>query len=472
MKNSLRHENVFLFIILASIIGVQAFYFNANQGMWWDEAVHLGLARSLYEGSGFQINDGQESFRPPMFAALVAGTWSVFGFSETAIRLFPIVFSVLAAFCTYVLGKRMYNSEVGLIAAAIVGTAPMFLFFGAKFLTETFFMFTSILSIVFYYAAIEKNRKSFFIPAFALLAISFMVRYPAFVIGIAFLLYPILTRKKVSEWIASPYFLAGIGLGIAALVPWFLIGDANFGGPFNALFTELETIGPEFYSGPWYFYLRHWIEIFGFVGFFLLPALTKTIVSRRRQDVLLAVLMVSALVFLALIARKEERYIISFLPIIATFLAMGVHELKNWLGFRRLITGAVIFFLALNLVGGIQAIDFDKEGGRALKDASEHVSSRIGEGSTVMTQNMPVLYYMTGKNVVYFPQDVSTLGALIHEKNVEFIVIESREPSYPEYVWSLDEEGNKVPSEIFGNYSLEGGFEESGRTIAWVYRTG
>lgn len=456
--------------ILVAIAVTFVAFFNANQGLWWDEAVHLGLAKSLYEGKGFQINNGQESFRPPMFAWLIAGTWALFGVSEVVVRIYPIIFALLSVLVVYFFARKLYNREVGLWAAAIVGTTPMLIFFGSKFLTETFFIFTSLLSILVYYIAIEKKKSFLFIPAWILLAVSFLIRYPAFLLGIVFFLYPLFARKKSDEWIKSPYFWIGIAAALFVLVPWFMINVIHFENPIGAIIAEVGTIGPEFYSGPWYFYFVHWVEIFGLIGLFAAPALLKIILRVKNSDKLIFLLLVVVLIFFAAIDRKEQRYLISFLPVFGILFALGVFEFRKWLNSKKVLVGIAIVFIALNLAGGIQMTFFDLEGGAALKDAGEFVSQKISADGRVLTQNMPVIYYMTGREVVYFPQDVRSLGKLIEEKNVEYIIIESREPTYPAYVWAF-ENGEKVPSEIFDKFIFEKSFEESGMTLVWIYRT-
>lgn len=456
--------------ILITIAVTFAAFFNANQGFWWDEAVHLGLAKSLLEGKGFQINNGQESFRPPMFAWLVAGTWALFGVNEVVVRIYPIVFALLGALVAYFFAKKLYNAEVGLWAAAIVGTTPMLIFFGSKFLTETFFIFTSLLSIFVYYIGIEKKKSFLFVPAWALLAVSFLIRYPAFLIGIAFFLYPLFARKKTIEWVKNPYFWIGVAVAAVILVPWFMINVIHFGNPIGAIITEVGTIGPEFYAGPWYFYFTHWIEIFGLVGLFAAPALLKIIFRRKNSDKFLFVLLVLVLIFFAAIDRKEQRYVVSFLPVFGVLFALGIYEFRKWLNSKRVLVGITVVFIILNLIGGIQMTQFDLEGGAALKDAGEFVSQKISVDGKVLTQNMPVIYYTTTREVVYFPQDEKVLEKLIEEKNVEYIVIELREPTYPAYVWNF-KNGEKVPSEIFNDFVFEKSFDESGKTLVWVYRT-
>jgi hypothetical protein len=58
----------------------------------------------------------------------------------------------------------------------------------------------------------------------------------------------------------------------------------------------------------------------------------------------------------------------------------------------------------------------------------------------------------------------------IQERRSAFVVIESREPTYPDYVWVWHGE-NKEPSGVFGSgLKLEKTFQEYDKTYVWVYR--
>jgi hypothetical protein len=195
----------------------------------------------------------------------------------------------------------------------------------------------------------------------------------------------------------------------------------------------------------------------------------KTLINRRSPDVFLLVAALVVLIFFALLERKEERYIISFLPIFATAFGMGIYELRKWINSEKIIPIVVSLFVVMNLVGGLQQINYDRSGGVALTDAGHYLDKVVAEDAKILTQNMPVVYYTTGNQVVYFPQDPSTLNLLIAEQNIQYILLEAREPTYPDYVWASGGTG-KTPSEVFSSFTLDKTFQENGQTFVWVYK--
>ena len=147
------------FIILAVATVIPGLYFyNVNQGYWWDEAVYLGLARNLYEGNGYFVNMNQDSFRPPFFPALTAGMWWAFGFSEPLVKALPPLFLMLSGIVMYFFGKKLYGMEAGIWASLMLVTSHMFLFYGQKFLTETLFVFLSLMMLYTLYTGMEEKK--------------------------------------------------------------------------------------------------------------------------------------------------------------------------------------------------------------------------------------------------------------------------------------------------------------------------
>jgi len=472
-----RPEIVFAAAVLAASLVFICFFFS-NQGYWWDEAVYLGLAKNLYEGKGYYINANQESFRPPLFPYAIFFLWKVFGQSEFAVRIMPPLFGVLSIIATHAFAKKLYGKEVAGWAALMLATTHMFLFFGLKLLTETVFMFLFALSLCLFYLGMEKNRKLLPLAGIAM-ALTFLTRYMGYVLPVVYAAYPlikILATKKSKERAVftriffDKFYWAGALLFLAVLAPWLWMSYVNFGSLLGALLAESSTVTTGWYVDGWTYYFAHWIEIFGLVGLFAVPAAVYTIFKIRDCKNGFTLLSVAAIiVFFALLPRKEMRYMISFLPIFAVFFAAGAAELGKWLRKETLVGVLIVIFCAINLVAGIQMIEYDMQGGYALKQAGLYLKNIAPADAKIMTQNMPVLFYTTGRQIVYFPENEAELANVITKNNVRFIVIEKREPTYPSYVW-IEKDSDKLPSRVFDRFKLEKTFQEKNETFVWVYR--
>jgi 4-amino-4-deoxy-L-arabinose transferase-like glycosyltransferase len=468
-------------IILMAAVPLLYFY-NANQGYWWDEAVYLGLARNVYEGEGYWINRPyQESFRPPLFAHLTAYLWQTFGFSEPLVKFIPPLFGILSVVVLYFFARRLYGDrEIVFWACLLLATSHMFLFYSEKFLTESIFVFLTTLSLYTFYLGFEKS--SWFFPmSAAITAIAFLTRYPALIIMGVYVLYPIyyqLTRKKRNRgfarkvknsfWVKSwPYWL-GFVVFLLILVPWFQFNVMVFESPVGAMSTGMGTVTEGWYVADWYYYFTHWTEIFGLVGVFAIPGIVALFVKRNHPNTLILMMFLLSLLFFMAIPRKEARYLLHFFPVYLTMIAVGIREFRIWIRSNKTIPAVAIVFILINFAAGIQMIAQDIPAGSSLKEAGWWIGERIPEGTTVMSQNVPQLFYASGERIIYFPEKAEDLQKAILNWSVSYIVIESREPTYPEWVWKW-EGYEKFPSDVFDQFGEAKEFQEYDKTYVWVY---
>ena len=113
-----------------------------------DERHYLELATSLVEGRGFAFSYGLTSLRPPLYPAVIAGTWTATGTqSLVAVRALQIIFGLATAWLVFLIGRRVYDERAGLAAAAIVAFYPTLVFANALILTETLFALLVVLVV-------------------------------------------------------------------------------------------------------------------------------------------------------------------------------------------------------------------------------------------------------------------------------------------------------------------------------------
>jgi len=462
---------ILIIAFLAPLV-VFSYFFYSNQGYWWDEAVYLGLAKNLYDGKGYYINANQESFRPPFFPFMISLLWKIFGQTEFVVRIIPPLFGIISITITYKLAKKLHGKEVAVWAVLMLATTHMFLFYGLKMLTETIFMTFFALSLYLYYLGVERDRK--LLPfAGIVMALTFLIRYMGYVLPVMYAIYPLTkflkSRKDFKQIFFDKYYWIGALLFAIMLAPWVWMSYINFGSPFGALLAESSTVTTGWYIEGWGYYFAHWIEIFGFVGLFAVPAALYVIFKiKKSENVFVTLVIAVILVFFMILPRKEMRYMISFLPFFATFFAMGAVEMKKWLKWNLSVDLFIIAFCIINFVAGIQMIQYDMQGGYALKQAGLYLKSVAPAETKIMSQNMPVLFYTAGRDVVYFPESENELNKIIIENKVSYIVIEKREPTYPQYVW-VAKDSDKIPSPLFNRFKLEKTLQENNITYVWVY---
>lgn len=114
----------------------------------YDERDYFALAENLARRGEFAFEPGRPtSMRPPLYPAFVAGIFELTGWeSPQAVRAAQVAVSAVLAFCTFVLGRRVFGRETGVVAAVAVWLYPSFLLANYLVLTELLFALLVVLS--------------------------------------------------------------------------------------------------------------------------------------------------------------------------------------------------------------------------------------------------------------------------------------------------------------------------------------
>ncbi|GEM_PF-2077599 len=104
------------------------------EALAWNEGTLLGGSKEYVSGN-FLYNFGDFA-APPMLKYLGAVALYMFGFSEFWLRAIGVIFGLGTVLLTYLIGRRYYDRNIALFAAAIVGFSMIHINFSRTFLTE------------------------------------------------------------------------------------------------------------------------------------------------------------------------------------------------------------------------------------------------------------------------------------------------------------------------------------------------
>src|SRR2546426_8050860 len=107
------------------------------------EGQHAEIAREISTGGGWvtlRLNGVRYFDKPPLLYWLTAASFRLFGTSEWAARLAPLLGALLAVAATAVLGARLLGPRGGVIAAGALLSSALFLAFGRYLRPETLFV--------------------------------------------------------------------------------------------------------------------------------------------------------------------------------------------------------------------------------------------------------------------------------------------------------------------------------------------
>lgn len=169
VKNKISLISIFLFASALFLIGQnlsKPFYGEHDwNGVRYGNIARNYLRYGLFETKFGQIeNSGQvskEEFEyfthyPPLLPLIVALSYKLFGISEWSTRLVPLLFSSGTIVLIFLIGNKLWNSKIGVIASLIALVTPMALYFGKTPVHEPLVMFFVLVAFYGYLMTKEK----------------------------------------------------------------------------------------------------------------------------------------------------------------------------------------------------------------------------------------------------------------------------------------------------------------------------
>ncbi len=191
-------------------------YFWEKELMIVDETHYQAIAENIMDNKEFALEKGvPTSMRPPLYPFLLSTIYYLTGgIHFNAVRIVQIILSLAIIYVVYVLGKKIFNENVGLVAALIFAVYPSFLFFTNLLLTEVVFTFLFVLFVWFFISFLEQRRSRdiWMTGVFmGLCALTRSILYPFLAVAIIFLFFTckgsFLNKAKWLTLLAVGYFI-------------------------------------------------------------------------------------------------------------------------------------------------------------------------------------------------------------------------------------------------------------------------
>ena len=199
-KNYIKEHTFFIALLftlgLAIFLRFQGLIF---QSYWFDEIFSIKISNPS-NSLAFVYNQTMGDVHPPFYQALLWFWYQLFGFSEYSGRALSALSGSLAIFVLYLLGKELYNKEVGIYASLIAGTNYFLILYSQEVRSNIILFLFSALSYLYFSKLLKNHSKQnlFFYLLFSILAIYthyfgfFLVASQVFV----FLFYLIIDKEK------------------------------------------------------------------------------------------------------------------------------------------------------------------------------------------------------------------------------------------------------------------------------------
>jgi hypothetical protein len=133
-----------------------------------DQVSYHTLATRILDGHGFTFGknwwpmtaaDSPTAHWSFLYTGYLVFIYAIFGPVPLVARLFQvIVVGILQPYLAFLLGRKLFNEPIGLIAATLTAVYTYFIYYAANLMTETFYI-TAIMGI-FYLVTLYKEKSS------------------------------------------------------------------------------------------------------------------------------------------------------------------------------------------------------------------------------------------------------------------------------------------------------------------------
>lgn len=353
-------------VVAGTVLRVRQYL--ADRSLWRDEAALV--YNLLHRGYlGFNRPLDFEQGTPPGFYVVEKFMIQVFGSSELALRLFPLVCSVAALAVGLVLVRRHLSAPAGLVALALCATSPSLIYFGSEVKQYSTDALVALLVLL---AASNVWRDAYSRRSCLILALTGAAAVP-FSHAATFIL------PTVGLVLAWPLIRRGVGRARADLgrllavgAVWIVAWSATY-----ALFDrhlDSDAFLRDFWSQAFlpipptnHDGLHRWSTAIStlfsmLVGNPALLALLGTlavvgVVALRHRPAVLAVVLgpwITVVIASSFqLYPATERLVLFLLPLLAVLVGAGAAAVAAWVGRRSDAMGAAVLVLVVVLGGAV-----------------------------------------------------------------------------------------------------------------------
>jgi mannosyltransferase len=125
------------------------------ESLWYDETYSVFMSKMSLSGILQAIPGADPS--PPLYLFILHYWMALFGASEVAVRSLSVLFGVLAIPVIYVLGRRLFNEEAGLLAALILAFSTFNIQYSQEARMYSLMVLLALLSMYFFIRFVQRN---------------------------------------------------------------------------------------------------------------------------------------------------------------------------------------------------------------------------------------------------------------------------------------------------------------------------
>ncbi len=173
-----------------------------NQSLWLDEAIGALAAKNMSYGE-ILTNLMSHDNHPPLYYLLLKFWTSIFGYSETSLRMPSVLFGVGTVYLTYLIVTTLFPKKrlVGILASMLLATSQFHIYYSQEARMYTMAGFFAVLSIFAFLKTLKSDVSALWWGMFgiSITAMMFSDYMPVFLLPV-FPIAVLFLRKEKAWW--------------------------------------------------------------------------------------------------------------------------------------------------------------------------------------------------------------------------------------------------------------------------------
>jgi len=179
-------------LVLLILIGALIRFYHIGKESFRGDEIQTGYFVRTGIGNIIKTS-GLERSNPPLYWIILHGWARIFGYGDTTLRIPSALFSILAVWLMFLVGRRLFDPPAGLIAALLTAGSAFHLLYAQDARNYSLLLLLSLVSIWAFLLVIQKGRRwNFAVYGTASVLLAYTHIYGLFIIAaqaLFFLLY-------------------------------------------------------------------------------------------------------------------------------------------------------------------------------------------------------------------------------------------------------------------------------------------
>jgi 4-amino-4-deoxy-L-arabinose transferase-like glycosyltransferase len=332
---------------------------NLNTSIFPDEASFLVYAKYIMVGETPSISTSYHGSL--ILSSIIAFLFMIFGTSAILGRMVSVILGTLTIIVVYYFSKDLFNEKIAITSAFLIAISSILRFWSLRALSDSPLTFFFTLSIYLFYKGIKTEKMRWFILAGISSTITFLIKYPGFLIFIIIVVYfLVLIFRKKTKHKRRIFLNFLLTIGIFMLTAIFLL-LSQFAVAYQPFLQITDYIQGLFGFNNPFFYVLYPLSLNIGYGIMILIVLAAVLIYSliKSNDALLLLLIWCGVIFIFFSfygGSELYRYLLPAFPalyiIIANFFINTINSNLKYFKIPNKIFRKIVM---IGLIGGLIA---------------------------------------------------------------------------------------------------------------------